>query len=113
MEPANREETVSPHTVRQRILRPATAEEKDRHARIRQEIKEELPELRRWAREAAARHGGRVSVGTVFNEEEADVVRAIDLYAESHALNNRSAVVREALANLLQIDIRRQPSGHR
>ncbi len=72
--------------VRQRVFRPATPEEKERHGQIREKIEEELPELKRWAREAAARHGSRVPIGTVFGEEEADVVRAIDHYAAGHAL---------------------------
>jgi hypothetical protein len=69
--------------------------------------------LKRWAREAAARHGGRTLVGTVFGEEEAHVVQAIDHYAAGHALANRSAAVREALAQLPRIDIERQRVGQR
>ncbi len=88
-------------------MRPATPEEKERHAQIREKIEEEPPELKRWAREAAGPHAGRIPVGTVFGEEEADVVRAIDHYAADHALADRSAVVREALAQLLRIDIPR------
>jgi protein gp37 len=65
-----------------------------------------------WVCEAA-RRAGRIPVGTVFGEEEGEVVRAIDHYAAGHALADRSAVVREALAQLLRIDIRRQPSGQR
>ncbi len=94
-----------PREVRQRIVRPATPEEKERHRQIREQVEEELPELKRWAREAAARDAGRIPVGTVFGEEEAHVVRAIDQYAANHALANRSAVVRKALAQLLHIDI--------
>ena len=93
------------HEVRQRIVRPATPEEKERQARIREAIKEELPELKQWAREAAARHVERVRVGTVFGEEEAAIVQAIDRYAAGHALGNRGAVVREALSQLLRIEI--------
>ena len=85
-----------PREVRQRIVRPATPEEKERHRQIREQVEEELPELKRWAREAAARDAGRIPVGTVFGEEEAHVVRAIDQYAANHALANRSAVVRKA-----------------
>jgi hypothetical protein len=98
------------HEVRGRVLRPATPEEKERHGQIREKIEAELPELKRWAREAAARHAGRVPVGTVFGDEEAHVVEAIDHYAASHALANRGAVVREALAQLLSVEIERQPS---
>ena len=36
------------------IVRPATPEEKERHRQIREQVEEELPELKRWAREAAA-----------------------------------------------------------
>jgi hypothetical protein len=106
MERKNEERPVA-HEVRKRIVRPATPEEKERHRQVRDEIEEELPELKRWAREAAARHAGRTPVGTVFGEEEAHVVQAIDHYAASHALADRSAVVREALAQLLRIDIQR------
>ena len=34
-------------TVRERIVRPATPEEKERHQQIRGEIQQELPELKR------------------------------------------------------------------
>ncbi len=78
MDRPNDEERAPAHEVRQRIARPATPQEKQRHGQIREEIEEELPELKRWAREAAGRHAGRIPVGTVFGEEEADVVRAID-----------------------------------
>jgi hypothetical protein len=96
------------HEVRKRILRPATPEEKERHAEIRRQIEQELPELHQGAREAAARHQERVAVGTVFTVAEASIVEAIDSYAAKHALTNRSAVVREALSQLLGIEIARQ-----
>lgn len=96
------------HEIRERILRPATPQEKDRHQRIRQQIEQELPELKQWARAAAAKHKEQVPVGTVLTQEEADVVRAIDDYAARHSLQNRSAVVREALAHLLGIEIARR-----
>jgi hypothetical protein len=105
------EEQDIAHEVRQRMVRPATPEEKERHRQVRENIEEELPELKQWAREAAARHTGQTAVGTVFGEEETHVVQAIDHYATSHALANRSAVVREALAQLLRIDIEREHSG--
>lgn len=95
------------HEIRQRIHRPATPEEKQRHQQIRQEIEQELPELKQWAREAA-RHQEQVAVGTVFTAEEAQVLKAMDEYAAKHALQNRSAVVREALAQLLGIEVARQ-----
>ena len=79
--------------IRQRIVREATPEEKERHRTIREEVERELPELKNWAREAAARHQERVAVGTVFTSEEAVVVDAIDDYAVKHALSSRSAVV--------------------
>jgi len=94
--------------IRKRILREATPEEKERHRMIREEIEQELPELKQWAREAAARHQERVAVGTVLTAEEANVLAAMDKYAEEHSLATRSAVVREALAQLLGIDISRQ-----
>lgn len=93
------------HEVRQRILRPATSEEKERHRHIRQQVERETPELKQWAREAAARHRDRVTVGTVFTAQEAEVLEAIDDYAAKHALANRSAVVREALSLLLGVEI--------
>ena len=96
------------HEIRQRIRRPATPEEKERHQQIRQEIEQELPELKQWARAAAERHKERIAVGTVFTAEEAQVVKAIDDYAAKHALQHRGAVVREALAHLLGIEVARQ-----
>ena len=94
--------------IRQRIAREATPEEKERHHTIREEVERELPELNQWAREAAARHKERVGVGTVFTSEEAVVVDAIDDYAAKHALPGRGAVVREALAHLLGVEIPRR-----
>lgn len=91
----------------QRIQRPATPEEKERHERIRQEVAAELPELKQWARDAAARHSERTAVGTVFTADEAQVVKAIDDYATTHSLQNRGAVVREALGQLLGIEVAR------
>jgi hypothetical protein len=96
------------HEIRQRIERPATQEEKERHHQIRQEIEEELPELKQWARKVAADHTERIAVGTVFSADEAQVLNAIDAYASKHSLRNRGAVVREALAQLLGIDVARQ-----
>jgi hypothetical protein len=94
--------------IRQRISREATPEEKERHRTIREEVERELPELKQWARETAARHRERVAVGTVFTSEEAVVVDAIDDYAAKHALPGRGAVVREALAHLLGVEIPRR-----
>lgn len=88
-----------------RIVRPATAEEAQRHAAVRRALEEELPEIKEWARKAAAECANRVAVGTVFSAEEKPVVEAIDAYAASHSLPNRSAVIREALAHLLNISI--------
>ena len=96
------------HEIRQRILREATTEEKERHRTIREEIQQDLPELKQWARETAARHRERVAVGTVFTDQESGVLEAIDDYATKHSLPSRGAVVREALAHLLGIDITRQ-----
>ncbi|HKM53418.1 MAG TPA: hypothetical protein VJY33_08405 [Isosphaeraceae bacterium] len=96
------------HEIRQRILREATPEEKERHQRIREKIQHELPELKQWARDAAARHQKRVAVGTVFTVDETTVLEAIDDYAAKHSLASRGAVVREALAHLLGIEIPRQ-----
>lgn len=93
------------HEIRERILRPATPEERERHQHIRQQVEQEAPELKQWAREAAARHRDRVTVGTVFTAQEADVLEAIDDYATKHALASRSAVVREALSRLLGVEI--------
>jgi acetyl-CoA carboxylase alpha subunit len=96
------------HEIRKRILREATPEEKERHQEIRNEIEQELPELKEWARAAAARHQDRVAVGTVLTAEEAKVLEAMDKYAAEHSLAGRSAVVREALAELLGIELARQ-----
>lgn len=91
--------------IRNRIIRDATPEEKERHRVIRDEIEQELPTLKEWARQAATRHPDRIAVGTVFTAKETDVIQAIDDYAASHSLANRGAVVREALARLLGLEI--------
>jgi hypothetical protein len=93
------------HQIRNRIVRDATSEDKERHAGIRAEIEQELPELKEWARAAARRHPDRIPVGTVFSAEETEVVEAIDSYAASHSLTSRGAVVREALSKLLGVEI--------
>jgi hypothetical protein len=93
--------------IRRRISREVTPEERERHHNIRAEIEQELPDLKRWARDVAARHRERVAVGTVFTDREAGVLDAIDEYAVKHSLSGRDAVVREALAQLLGIDINR------
>jgi hypothetical protein len=100
------------HEIRNRILREATPEEKERHRTSREGIDQELTELKRWAREAARRHPERVAVGTVLVGPEATILEAIDDYAEKHALAGRGAVVREALAHLLGVDIPRQSSSN-
>ena len=91
--------------IRQRLLRPATLKEKERHQQIRQQVEQEMPELKQWAQEAAARHRDRVAVGTVFTAQEVGVLEAIDDYAAKHALASRGAVVREALSRLLGVRI--------
>jgi acetyl-CoA carboxylase alpha subunit len=96
------------HEIRNRIIRDATTEEKERHRAIRDDIEQELPALKEWARDAAARHPDRITVGTVFTADETDVVQAIDNYAASHSLVGRGAVVREALARLLGLEIAQQ-----
>jgi hypothetical protein len=97
-----------PHQIRKRIARPATREETVRHQQIREQIAQELPELQQWAKEVAARHKQLVPIGTVLRAEEAPIVEAIDNYAAAHSLRDRAAVVREALARLLGIEIARQ-----
>ncbi len=94
-----------PHQFRSRVIRDATTEEKERHGMIREEIEQELPVLKDWARAAADRHPDRIAVGTVFSADESEVVDAIDSYAASHSLAGRSAVVREALSKLLGVEI--------
>jgi hypothetical protein len=44
---------------RKRIVREVTPEEKERHRVIREQVQQDLPELRAWARAAAARHHAR------------------------------------------------------
>ena len=90
-----------------RIVREATPEEIERHRVIREQVKQDLPELREWARAAAARHQERIAVGTVLSGEETKLIDAIDDYAAKHSLAGRSAVVREALAQLLGVDLAR------
>lgn len=98
-----------PREMGKRIVRPATAEEAQRHASVRRAIEEELPEIKEWARQAVAECDSRVAVGTVFSADEKPVVEAIDAYAASHSLPNRSAVIREALAHLLNLSISHEP----
>lgn len=93
---------------RKRIVREATSEERERHRVIREQVQRDLPELRAWARAAAARHQERVAVGTVLSGAETKLVQAIDDYAAKHSLSGRSAVVREALAQLLGVDLARE-----
>lgn len=91
-----------------RIVRDATPEEKERHRVIREQVEQDLPELKQWARGAAARHREKVAVGTVLKGDEANVVKAIDDYAARHSLPGRGAVVREALAQLLGVELARE-----
>ncbi len=94
--------------IRNRIVREATPDEKERHLAIRQDIEEELPDLKAWARQAAVEHRDKIAVGTVLTGEEAAVVQAMDNYAVEHSLPGRSAVIREALSRLLGMDIARR-----
>ena len=94
---------IGKHTIRD-----ATPEEMERRRVIRQEIQNELPELKQWAQQTAARHRERIAVGTVFTDQKASVVEAIDDHAATHSLPSRGAVVREALARLLGTKIQRQ-----
>jgi hypothetical protein len=96
------------HEIRKRIVREATTDEKERHRAIRERVEQELPGLRQWARAAAARQQDRIVVGTVLTGEEVKVLEAVDNYAAQHALPGRSAVVREALAQLLGVEIARK-----
>lgn len=96
------------HEIPKRVVREATPEEKERHRAIREQVAKELPELRQWARVAAAKRQERVAIGTVLSGEEANVVAAIDDYAAKHSLAGRSAVVREALSQLLGVDLARE-----
>jgi hypothetical protein len=91
--------------IRNRIVRPATSEEKQRHEAIRGQVSAELAELNEHARQVVAQHHDRIAVGTVFSGDETAIVTAIDDYAAAHALESRSDVVREALSRLLDIPI--------
>jgi hypothetical protein len=92
-----------------RIVHQATAEERTRHAEIRRQIEQELPELSAWARQVAASESGQTAVGAVFTAEERPVIDAIDAYASGHSLPGRAAVVREALGRLLGLSISPEP----
>lgn len=92
-----------------RIEHRATEEERTRHAKIRQLVEAERPELAAWARAVAGHGAERVAVGTVFAADEQPVLDAIDAYAAGHALPGRAAVVREALSRLLGLDIAAEP----
>jgi hypothetical protein len=88
-----------------RIVRDATPEEQERHRMIREQVKQDLPELNASARAAAARHKERIAVGTVLSGEETKLAQHIDDYAAKHSLAGRGAVVREALALFLGVDL--------
>lgn len=90
-----------------RTVRSATSEELDRQRLIREQVQQDLPELNVWARAAAARHQERIGIGTVLCGEETKLVRYIDDYAAKHSLAGRGAVVREALAQLLGVELDR------
>lgn len=92
-----------------RIVREATPAERERHAAIRAAVAAERSEIDAWARSESARSGGQVAVGTVFTTDETPVLEAIDAYAVSHNLPGRSAVVREALSRLLEIQVDVEP----
>ena len=47
--------TMSEEKKRKRVVREATHDEKERHRQIRDQVKQDLPELRAWAHLAAAR----------------------------------------------------------
>jgi hypothetical protein len=96
------------HEIPKRTMREATPEEKERHRMVREQVEQELPELRQWARVVAAKPQERVAIGTVLSGEEANVLEAIDDYAVKHSLAGRSAVVREALSQLLGVDLARE-----
>jgi hypothetical protein len=84
------------HEIRNRIVREANPEGKERHGAIRRQIEEELPELRQWASAAAARRQDRMIAGTVLTGEEVKVLEAVDNYAAQHSLRSRSGVMLEA-----------------
>jgi hypothetical protein len=88
-----------------RIMRAATPAERESHAALRAAVEAEREEIVAWAREA----GGQVAVGTLFTTDEIPVLEAIDAYAASHNLPGRSAVVREALSRLLDIQVNVEP----
>lgn len=90
-----------------RTVRSATNDELDRHRLIREQVMQDLPELNAWARAAAARHHERIGIGTVLSGEETKLVQYIDDYAAKHSLAGRGAVVREALAQLLGVELAR------
>lgn len=48
------------------------------------------------------------TVGTVLTGDEAKLVEMIDDYAAKHSLAGRSAVVREALSQLLGVELARR-----
>lgn len=92
-------------SVGKRIIRAASAAEQNRHAEVRAAVAAERDEIAAWARSVAASPASQVAVGAVFTAAEAPVLEAIDAYAASHDLPGRSAVVREALAQLLDMPV--------
>src|SRR5438552_17117725 len=96
------------HEIRQRIRREATPEEKERHRILREQIAQELPDLKKWATEAAARQRDQVAVGTVLKAEEIVVLVAIDSYAAKYSLTGCSDWLRESLITLWGVVMFRQ-----
>lgn len=88
-----------------RIIREATTAEGESHAAMRAAVEAEREGIVAWAREAS----GQVAVGTGFTTDEIPVLEAIDAYAASYNLSGRSAVVREALSQLLAIHVDVEP----
>ena len=96
--------------LRRVINRRLTDEERQRMLQIREEIEREKPQLIHDAKIELAERviremKSKQRIDTVFTPDESHIIDAVDAYAEEHDLSGRAAVVRVALAKLLDIEI--------
>jgi hypothetical protein len=97
---------IDPSQV-QRTEEVTTADGRKYQRKIVRLTPEQRAEYRRMVAEEERDLPRRIKyrVEAVFQEKEQDVLAAIDQYATRHGLPNRGAVVRLALAKLLEIEL--------
>jgi hypothetical protein len=92
------------HEIRERIVREATPEEKERRRAVRPETQTDLPELMQWAGETAAELRERLVVATVLTGQGTTAWKATDDYAAKHALK---VIIRSCQIDLEGEEMRR------